>query len=396
MINILFIDDEPHVLAGLRRMLRPLRDEWQMFFADSGAAALEMLKTQSVDVVVSDMRMPGMDGAQLLARVQQLYPNVVRIILSGYSEKEMILKAVGAAHQYLAKPCDAEVLKFTVKRACNLRDLLSEPILLRLVSQMSSIPSLPALYHDLITELQAPEPAIKKIGAIVGKDLGMTAKILQMVNSAFFGLQRHISDPGEATLFLGLDTIGALVLAQQAFSKLKTELLIDISFDQLWEHSCRVGTLARSIAESERPELAPDAFTAGLLHDIGKVILAVNLPQQCAEAFELQQREGLTSVAAETQVFGTTHARVGAYLLGLWGLPNNVVEAVAYHHDPANLPAQSFTALTAIYAADKILHSQIGMAHSGLVSDGEDGYLASLDMRDKLPQWQAECQTCVA
>lgn len=390
MIKILFIDDEPHVLDGLRRMLRSMRGEWEMSFAGSGAEAFDILRDQRMDVLVSDMRMPGMDGAQLLAKVQQRYPNVVRIILSGYSEKEMILKAVGAAHQYLAKPCDAEVLKQTVKRACNLRDLLTENQLLSLVSQLSSIPSLPALYRDLVAELQAPEPAIKKIGAIVGKDLGMTAKILQMVNSAFFGLQRHISDPGEATLFLGLDTISSLVLAQQAFSQLKAELLIDISFDQLWEHSCAIGTLARRIAESEQAENAPDAFTAGLLHDIGKVILAANLPKQYAAALELAQRENLPMVTAEFSIFGTTHARIGAYLLGLWGLPNNVVEAVAYHHDPLNMPTQTFSVLTAVYAADRILRAQPTLAGGLPLFPGEDEYLARLGLLKKMAHWQTE------
>ena len=145
MINILFVDDEPNILEGLQRMLRPMRREWQMSFAKSGAEALETLGANEIDVIVSDMRMPGMDGARLLHEVREKHPHVVRLILSGYSEKEMIMKSVGAAHQYLAKPCDADVLKTTVQRACALRDFLENESLRRLVSQLHSIPSLPSL-----------------------------------------------------------------------------------------------------------------------------------------------------------------------------------------------------------------------------------------------------------
>ena len=393
MINILFVDDEPHILDGLRRMLRQMRGEWQMFFASGGSEAMVVLEQQPFDVIVSDMRMPGIDGAQLLAHVRDRFPNVVRIILSGYSEKEMTLKAVGAAHQYLAKPCDAEILKLTVKKACNLRSLLNDAQLLKLVSQMSSIPSLPSLYREFLAEMHAPEPSIKKIGQIVGKDIGMTAKILQMVNSAFFGLQRQVCDASEATMFLGIETIGSLVLAQQAFSQLEGDPPTGISFDCLWSHSSIVGLLARNIAEKEKPQIASDAFTAGLLHDIGKVILAATMPREYSEVRRVAQQDKLPLYAAEQHVLGTTHARVGAYLLGLWGLPTDVVEAVAFHHDPLAATAPGFSPLTAVYAGDQIFHSQTQLTLAAGRSLVPDLYLENLDLQKKVRQWQTEYQS---
>lgn len=385
MINILFVDDEPHVLDGLRRMLRPMRHEWEMAFAGGGAEALDLLGRHPFDVIVSDMRMPGVDGAQLLARVRERFPDIVRIILSGYSEKEMTLKAVGAAHQYLAKPCDAEILKLTVRKACNLRTLLNDAQLLRLVSQLSSIPSLPTLYREFVQEMHVPEPSLKKIGQIVERDIGMTAKILQMVNSAFFGLKRQLCDASEATMFLGLETIGSMVLAQQAFSQLEERPPTGISYDCLWSHSSLVALLARNIAEKEMPSIAADAFTAGLLHDIGKVILASALPQEYAEVRQVAEKEKIAAYQAEERIFGTTHARVGAYLLGLWGLPTDVVEATAFHHDPTQAETRGFSPLTVVYAADQIFH-----AHQRGVPLEAGEYLVELGLQQKLQEWRRE------
>ena len=103
--RILFVDDEPLVLQGLQRMLRPMRNEWEMAFVESGRRALEEMATLPFQVVVSDMRMPGMNGAQFLSHVQELYPRTVRLILSGHADKDLIMKCVGTAHQFLAKPC---------------------------------------------------------------------------------------------------------------------------------------------------------------------------------------------------------------------------------------------------------------------------------------------------
>lgn len=198
MREILFVDDESNVLDGLRRMLRPMRRDWSMNFVDSGEAALEHISHEGCDVIVSDMRMPGMDGVELLGTVGQECPKAVRIALSGHAEMEMLLESVCAAHQYLAKPCDDETLKATIERACALRDLLSDERLTGLVTQLDSLPSLPTLYTEVTEELARSDSSLARAGEIIGKDVAMSAKVLQLVNSAFFGLRwpcRH-SGPG--------------------------------------------------------------------------------------------------------------------------------------------------------------------------------------------------------
>lgn len=391
MIKILFVDDEPNILEGLQRMLRPLRHEWEMSFANSGAEALAMFEEKHIDVIVSDMKMPGMDGSQLLYSVMENYPHVIRIILSGYSEKEMIIKSVGTAHQYLSKPCDADTLKATVTRVSTLRDLLTDETLRRLVSQLPNIPSLPLLYNELVDELNQAEPSTRVVGDIVKKDIGMTVKILQIVNSAFFGLRRRISDSREAVEFLGLDTISSLTLGLGIISQLETQVSNTV-LAEIWSHSMAVGVMANKIAVAENRETGSDAFTAGLLHDLGKVVLAVNLPQQFKAVEELIREDKMSRSEAEKEVFEATHSEVGAFLLGLWGLPAQVVQAVAYHEAPLDAGgAQEFTALTAVHAANAIQHfcESSDAAIERPMFDME--YLASIGLTAKIPVWLDKC-----
>ena len=387
MINILFVDDEPNILDGLQRMLRTMRHDWEMSFAGSGFEALRMLEETPIDVIVSDMKMPGMDGAQLLQEVSERHPHIVRIILSGYSEKEINMKSVGTAHQYLSKPCESDVLKATINRVCSLRDLLTDENLRRLVSQLPTVPSLPLLYSELVDELGKEESSARKVGEIVKQDIGMTVKILQIVNSAFFGLRRRISDSREAVEFLGLDTIGSLTLGLGVISQFESHTS-GIFFADLWAHSIAVGVMANQIAMTENREKANDAFTAGLLHDIGKVVLAVNLPQKFNAVTELMKQEKVTITVAERHIFDATHAEVGAYLLGLWGLPEQVVQAVAYHHVPIESKMDDFSALTAVHVANAV---QEYMAHKDEDDAGPQfdlAYLERIRMAGRILEWQ--------
>ncbi|MEQ1604115.1 MAG: response regulator [Pyrinomonadaceae bacterium] len=386
MINVLFVDDEPNILSALQRMLRGQRSEWQMSFASSGEEALNILAETDVDVIVSDMKMPGMDGAELLEKVSELHPHIVRVILSGYSEKEGSIRSVGSAHQYLSKPCDPEVLKTTIASVCAQRELLTDQTLRRLVSQLPSIPSLPGIYVELVDELGKPDCSTRRIAETIRKDIGMTVKILQIVNSAFFGLARPVSDARTAVEFLGLDTISGLTLGVGVISQFE-QRAPGAMFGELWAHSMSVGVAASNIAAIEKSNCGSDAFTAGLLHDVGRIILAVNLPDDYRSACDLSESEHISMVDAETQIFGATHADVGAYLLGLWGLPGEVVRAVASHHSPSALPGEKFTALTAVHAANGILrrsHSEEDGCDTKLNLD----YLSQVGLVERLPVWR--------
>jgi HD-like signal output (HDOD) protein/CheY-like chemotaxis protein len=384
MKRILFVDDEPNVLQGLKRMLRPMRKEWDMAYAGGGEEALTMMEESPFDVVISDMRMPGMDGAQLLTEVTRRYPNTVRIVLSGQSEKEAIFKAIGKTHQYLSKPCNPEVLKQTVARACALRDLLSNEELKSLASQMDQMPSMPEIYLELVEELKEESPSLPLISRLISQDVAMTAKILQLVNSAFFGIRRRITTVDMAVNYLGLENVSSLVLAANVFSQFQSKGAIKgFSMESLWSHSGLVGRNAQTIVKQEdrTKEEIDDAMTAGLLHDCGKLIFASNMPEEYARVMALRDSEQMSLCAAEEQVLGTNHSVIGAYLLGVWGLPDAIVEAVAFHHNPDACPVSGFSALTAVHVANAASHG------AGEKAPLSMGYLHECGLADNVENW---------
>ncbi len=358
MRRVLFVDDEPNVLSGLRRMLRPMRNEWDMSFAEGAAAALKMLAENEFHVVVTDMRMPNMDGADLLRKVHAHDPGITRIVLSGQTDQESALRSSGTAHQFLAKPCDADTLREAVLRACRLRDLLKNEKVQRVVAGLDALPSLPEIYQELRREMDSDDMSLERVGEIIAKDIALTAKLLQLVNSAFFGLPRHIENIGQAANFLGADTIRGLALSTAAFKCFEGDSS-KLQLDALWSHSLAVGAAARAIAtkESKDRNIADEAMQAGMLHDIGKLIIATGAPDAYEQVLEKMNNDGMTARDAELEVLGCDHAQMGAYLIGLWGLPDSIVEAIAFHHAASEVPSGEFSVAMAVFAASPLCPS---------------------------------------
>ncbi|GAB4378692.1 MAG: response regulator [Calditrichia bacterium] len=388
--RVLFVDDEPFVLQGLKRMLWPMRQEFEFGFASNGPEALELLAQKSFDVVVTDMRMPGMDGLQLLSIISQKYPNMIRIILSGQANEELILRSVAPTHQFLSKPCDPEVLKSTIRRTLALRDFLANEKLTRIIAQIDTLPSLPDVYVQLVQELQSKDVSLKKIGQIISRDLGMTAKILKVVNSAYFGLRRQINDPVEAVNYLGLNTIRALVLFMQVFSQLDQKKLKELSLDELFEHSLKVASYAEKIVRAEKASssMIAEAFVAGMLHDLGKIIIADKLPDEYTRVKELTQSNQTSDWMVEQELLGATHAEVGAYLLGIWGISDPIIEALAYHHQPGKCVHEQFSLLTAVHVANALANSEEkNLTKSEKI---DMGYLETVEKSDRISVWKSE------
>ena len=388
--RILFVDDEPLILEGLQRMLRPMREEWEMVFVGNGIEALKLMSQTPFDVVVSDMRMPQMNGAELLAEVLKRHPQTVRLILSGHADKDLILKCVGSTHQYLAKPCRPDELKMAIARAGDLNQSLKGKGLRQLISCMQRVPSMPLLYVQIVEKLQDPEIGLDVIGDIIGRDLGMTAKILKLVNSSFFGLAREISNPAEAVSQVGAEMIKSLVLSIHAFSQFETTSVGGLSIDGLWQHSQNTARLAQAIAHMEDSEqkLVDEAFVGGLLHDIGKLVLASNFPGDYARITKIGREGTVPLVTAEENTFGANHAEVGGFLLGLWGLPVPVVEAIAFHHNPTECAHVGFSPLTAVHAANALVNFE-GPRDKVFVSGKLDSsYLKLLGLDDRLEAWR--------
>lgn len=388
-IKILFVDDEMSLLQSLKRMVRPMRKEWDVDFANSGKEALEKCSIVSFDLVISDMRMPLMDGAELLNKIKDLYPDTIRFILSGQTEREAFFRAVGAMHQFLSKPCRFQDLKLSINKAISLKKLLSNSELKKLIQQIDTIPTLPDLYCELMETLKTND-SLENVAEIVSKDVGMTAKILQVANSPFFGVSDKIDEVSQAIQILGLDMIQTLVLSYQIFSKFDQETLKKFDLEKVWGHGLLVGQRALAIAQSEKlsQEMENSCFTAGLLHELGILVMASNLPAEYEKTLELE-KAGANRIEAEQETFGGTHLEVGAYLAALWGLSNPVVEAIAYFAYPSKCVESKVSPLTFIHVAkylEKIL-SNPESDMNGIALD--ETYLKKLNLYDRLSQWKA-------
>ena len=394
MRRVFFVDDAPEILKHLQRTLAPMQSEWTMEFFPSAKSALAAICQAPCDVVVSDMTMPGMDGAQFLTEVRNVSPQAIRIILSGDQSPVNYLRSASVAHRFLQKPVDVEVLKANIAQAEALRAVLANPALRTLVSEIKALPSLPSIYQDLMQEMQSPQASLKKASRIVAKDLGMVTKILQLVNSAFFGLRTHVSDPEQAVALLGFETIKSLVLSSQVFAQFDQNRLPGFSLDALWRHAMLTATCARRIAKdtgASQPVI-DEAFTAALLHDVGVLVLAANKPDDYVRVFELMRANHVSDWAAERDVFGADHAHVGAYLLGIWGLGDGIVEAVAFHQHPGDYKASGFQALTAVHVANAFAEAQASAdVATGDALNLDQSYLTRENLLSSIPHWRELC-----
>jgi HD-like signal output (HDOD) protein len=342
------------------------------------------------------MRMPGMDGSALLAEVRKRHPEIIRLVLSGQADREVAIRAVDEAHAYLTKPCDPELLRRTIAGRLALRKLVANDTLKAIITQVKALPSLPPQVEEITTELRSPRPSLERVGAIVERDVAMAAKMLQLVNSDFFGLRQPVSSAADAVALLGIETVRTLVLGMHVFAHFQPATR---RFDpaELWTHSVATSHYARAIARVQHADAATetDALAAGLLHDCGKLLLAMALPAQYDDVLTEAAERSLPSWEIEEQAFGCTHGQLGAFLLGLWGLPDRVVRAVAWHHRPAET-SRGFGVVTAVHAANAIHHDLGSVRLHADAIDGErpwldTAYLERLGLGDAYPAWRAEC-----
>lgn len=396
--TILFVDDDENVLRGLRRMLHPMRESWEMEFVDSAEKALAAMADRPFDVIVSDLRMPGVDGAELLTIVSKTYPASVRIILSGYAEEEAILRTAGPAHRYLSKPCGFECMVEAVTSAVALRRFLDDEGLRELVSSLHSLPSPPDVFLALLEELRSKNASSTSVAQILSRDVAMTAETLKLTNSAFFGLPTRITDLKDAVRLLGLDTIKALTLMAGIYSRYSGDSATAAIIRRLGNRSLGVGMVARTIAELEHLDQASiqEAMCAGVLAHVGVLVLVANFPLRFRRAVN-QVENGVQPIfVAEREMFGASHTELSAYLLGLWGFVDTVVEAVAHHHEPSRYKGNS--RLVGIVHCAQALAKTCGEAMARGETDELDDialrsgldmdYLMASDLIDRLPDWR--------
>lgn len=390
-IKFLFVDDDPKVLHGLRRTLNHMRSEWDIAFAENGPKALACLAEQSFDVLVTDLRMPGMDGSQLLKKVREEYPHIIRIALSGQTSQEIFLQAMGPLHQYLSKPCNTEILKETVDRIFAVKKLVKNESLYRVISQLEALPVLSSIKSQLLLELESEDSTIHHLANLISQDIGLSTKILQIANSAYFGVPKQSQSIAQAVIFLGCNMIKYLIVSSQLFSHFSNIPLSGFSLEKLWHHSITVGQWAKAIAEKENgnPEIITLALLTGLVHDIGKLILATYLPEKYQEVIQRQQEDADLAYMVERQIIGITHAEVGAYLLGLWGFHAKIVEAVACHHlstSPTDTCNEFFPFVYAANYFTQEMDSNTSAENDSVIF--QESYLAKPGLTQCLSDWR--------
>jgi HD-like signal output (HDOD) protein/CheY-like chemotaxis protein len=385
--RILFVDDESNVLDGIRRMLHPDRKRWHMEFAVGGETALRACEAGAFDVVVSDMRMPGMDGAELLCRIRDRFPGTARIVLSGYAEVALATRAVSVAHRFLSKPCNAAELQTAIERVCTLQDVLSTAEIRQIVGGLGELPSLSSTYASLTHAVKDPNTSIGQIADILRHDVAMSAKILQLVNSAFFGLAQRITSLENAVGYLGMETIKNLALVSETFRVFVPDSRVPQSvFESIQQHAHRTAAIARALPLD--PKTQDITVVAALLHDIGKLVLATKVPDTFCSVLSHTREYGCKQFEAEEELLGASHAEIGAYLLGLWGIPNLAVEAIAHHHRPIRIRHAGFDCAAAVYVADLLAHDLDARSTNSEIEEIDRANLETLGILPQIAEFR--------
>ncbi|MFT3694239.1 MAG: HDOD domain-containing protein [Kofleriaceae bacterium] len=347
-MRVLFVDDEPAILSGLRSLLHRQRKVWDMEFALGGEEALTQLEAARFDVVVSDMRMPKIDGAQLLTIIQEKWPATCRIVLSGHAEREAMLRVLPVMHVFLAKPCDPKTLRSAIERCLAVSAHTDDQALRSLIGRVDKLPSPPRLYTTLTKLANDPRASLDDVGRAIAADTAFAAKIMQIANSAAFG-EENTTSLKQAVQLLGLEMICAIALSTSIYAP--TGVQLPFSLDDMQATSLRVAGLARQFAP---PQHADAAFVSALLHDVGRIVLALGLPNEYGAVAQQAAQSDDPLWQIERRVFGADHARVGACLLQMWGLPATIVDVVGKHHEPRGTAPELAPVAAAVHVADAL------------------------------------------
>lgn len=371
------------------------RREWKGSYAVSGDDGLKLLANERFDVVVADMRMPCMKGADFFDRVQREQPNTLRVVLSGHSDMQCLLKtSTTLAHQFLSKPCTSKTLIETLQRLLDMDDILNDKASKSVILRMKSLPVIPEVYYNIQKCLEDSDPDLKRIGRLVEKDVGLSANLLKVVNSPYFGFYERVISPAHAVVLLGIDALKGLILGVKLLGNMESTGVPGYSVEKLWKHSLQTGYFAKAIAESEQmdKEFVESCFVCGMLHDLGKFVLLTELAEAYGPLLELAKIEGGPVNRIEQQELKVGHAEIGAYLLGTWGFKSEIVRGVYRHHSPIN-DTKEITIALIVHVADVLQHELAVWNTEYVPTVMEQVLLEDLEWAQRLDAWRDVCKT---
>ncbi len=387
MRRILVIDTGAVLAQGLRDHMAAQQRDGRITLASDRNAALGEIDGSRFDAVVCAIDEMGIDGWEILTHVHAGSPTTVRIAVA--RDVQAAMPSISTAHRFIPSPADAAGVLEVVDRCCNLQGLLVSPSVARLVGSIGTLPSLPHLYAQLIQMLADPEVGLRELAGLVEKDTSIAARILHVANSAFFGLPRQVRTIEQALNYTGINTVKSLVLAAEVFRAFSDDgRVVRVPLQEMQDHALLAANIARRLP-SDR-ETAEEAFTAALLHDVGKLVLASRVPEEFLENLAQAQEQQRPIEDIEQDRYGVSHAEIGAYLLALWGLPETIVEAVAHHHSPMRVAHDAFELLDAVHLANHLALEQSAASSSEPARDAplDPQYVDALQLQQRISEWR--------
>jgi HD-like signal output (HDOD) protein len=394
LLRVLFVDSQPENENDLQTLIDELGPEWECHICRNCDDAFQVLEKAQFDVVISEMLMNDMDSAQFHKKLSELYPGTVRIIYSENTDKGIYFKAAKFIHQFIAKPCAVDIIKKIIRNSIGLSNLLGDEKLRARIRSIDDLPSFPEIYIQLEKELQKDDISIRRVADLIRQDVYITAKLLKITNSAFFGLTTYVNNPLQAVNLLGLHTVQSIVMAASVFEQFKYPNLPGYSLDIIFNESIAVGAGAQALANSFglSKQMTDDSLLAGMLHDVGKLIMLTYFQKEFVRAVKMSENDGIPLEEAEREIIGISHAEAGAYLLSLWGLPGSVVEATAFHSNPNLTPSPVMNVLTTVHLAYAFNQEKAIQEKETDSSALDMEYLEKLDLSKKVKFLKPLCQ----
>ncbi|HZR34842.1 MAG TPA: HDOD domain-containing protein [Nevskia sp.] len=386
MIRILFVNAEADAPERLRQALRHRADRWELRFARGAAEALAELERQPAELVVCGAHLQDGSAGELLEQVRRRHPQTVRFVLSVGLDRGEAESVMPVAHQVLIRPDDILTLQRAIDRVADLLGKAQLPAVKRAVAAVHALPPLPQLYWKLTAELRRPECTSASAAAIVEQDPAMSARVLQLANSPYFGFGRAVRTVRDAATRLGLEQLrSALLSLMLSAAKMPLRLPPGYTMEALQNRSQHVAGLAASMMS--HPEERKTAFSAGMLHHVGYFVLAGAMPQDFSKVMAAAADGDRPLPLVETEVLGCNHAEVGAFMLTLLGLPLPLVEAVAHHHRPSASGDKRFGPAGAVHVAALLAEAADGVPAAA--QSWDEDFLRGLGALDIVGRWRA-------
>jgi HD-like signal output (HDOD) protein len=387
MMRLLFVDDDAVAREQIRSEISHAHLHYDVVLVESGSEAIAALDGGEFDAVISDLRMPAMDGTELLTQVRERFPEVVRVCMSGAMDDSDFLRVIPVTHQFLSKPISGEALREIIDRACSLNLILQNQSIRALIGKLTALPANARTFQELSGAMTDPNTHTADISRIVAKDTALSVKLLQIVNSSFFGRRSAITSINAAVTFVGMEMIKSLALSACVFNALEASPAARPLLQDLQARSLRKAHFARSLLKESRH--ADEAFTAALLLDVGQAVLAICSPERFSEAIQIARAENRPLHEVEKEKFGAAHPEVGACLLGIWGLPLELIEIVAHHHSPSNVKHAQTATLAAVHVADAVIDATADQPEK-LLNKLDAAFVARTGVNRCLTEWNID------